>query len=276
MNIFKEMHSAVAKVENYRHFLQNRKRKVFLYGIVIMLFYFALTILIPVAQFQVKTGGLVNLAKDYIPEFELSDGILRTEQPIYYEDYNTYVDIDTASDRLISDTEDYNDLMNGYSQVLVADQEKMILKDDGQISMYYFSDLGDVNFNRNDILGYIPMLNLFLGIGVVLLYFWEVALFFFGILFVALGGMIIASCMKLRIGFGQLYLLSVYSRTLPLLIKGILKLFGVPFPFFWILNFGISFVYLCFALQKIKNAQDSQRLQESAYDQNNDNNNSQF
>lgn len=47
MNIFKEMGLAVYSFKSYKEFLNNRKSKVFLFGVVLMLFYFLLTMVVP-------------------------------------------------------------------------------------------------------------------------------------------------------------------------------------------------------------------------------------
>ena len=47
MNIFKEMGLAVYNFKSYKEFLNNRKSKVFLFGVVLMLLYFLLTMIVP-------------------------------------------------------------------------------------------------------------------------------------------------------------------------------------------------------------------------------------
>ncbi|MCH5344337.1 MAG: DUF1189 family protein, partial [Acetatifactor sp.] len=77
-------------------------------------------------------------------------------------------------------------------------------------------------------------------------------LFFFGVLFVALMGMIVASCMNYKLTFGQLYLLGIYSRTLPLLIKALISFLPFHIPFFWVINFGLSLFIMIMAIKKMK------------------------
>lgn len=47
MNIFQEMSLSVYSFKSYKEFLNNRKSKVFLFAIVVMLIYFVLTIIVP-------------------------------------------------------------------------------------------------------------------------------------------------------------------------------------------------------------------------------------
>ncbi|MFW6680095.1 DUF1189 family protein [Lacrimispora sp. AGF001] len=77
-------------------------------------------------------------------------------------------------------------------------------------------------------------------------------LFFFGVLVIALIGMIVTSCLKYRLTFGQLYQISVYARTLPLLLNAIVSFLPFSIPMFGIINFGISVLFLVVAIQKMK------------------------
>lgn len=77
--------------------------------------------------------------------------------------------------------------------------------------------------------------------------------FFLGALITALLGMIVASCTRTRVSFGQIYILAVYSRALPLLIKALLSLFSIRIPFFTVLNYGLSVFILYLAFGTVKN-----------------------
>ena len=57
MNIFKEMALSIYSYKTYKEFLKNKKSKVFLFGIVLMLIYFAVTMLIPFAGFHRLAAG---------------------------------------------------------------------------------------------------------------------------------------------------------------------------------------------------------------------------
>ena len=86
------------------------------------------------------------------------------------------------------------------------------------------------------------------------------ALFFFGVLFVGLIGLIFSSIQKANLTFGQVYLLGIYSRTLSLGIKGLVKLLesatAITIPYFWVINFGISLIYLYMAIKHAKKEQE--------------------
>ncbi len=170
---------------------------------------------------------------------------------IEYEEGGRYIYIDTDPQYFFYDANEMKEYLYDYSQVILMDSEKMIVKDDGQVQGIYFSDL-DWEFNKDDLLGFVPFAYVFIIIGMLAAYIWMTAWFFFGVLFVALLGMIAASCMKYQLTFGQLYLLGIYSRTLPLLIKAVVSFLSFDIPFFFIINFGISLFIIILAMQKMK------------------------
>lgn len=254
MNIFKEMALSIYSFKSYKEFLNNKKSKVFLFGIVLMLIYFAVTVLIPFGVFQIRTGGIGALLDENIPDFELYDGELWVEDVIEYDAAGTYVYIDTDPEYVFYDAEEMEEALYRYANVILMDSEKMILKSGGEVQGFYFSDL-DLECDKDDGMKWVPFLNIMIAAGMVLACIWMCALFFFGVLFIALMGMIAASCMKYQITFGQLYLLGIYSRTLPLIIKAAVSFLPVNIPFFVIINFGISVFILVRVIQNLKEQQ---------------------
>lgn len=96
------------------------------------------------------------------------------------------------------------------------------------------------------------------GILLLLYFVWITALFFLGVLLVTLPGLILNNLLKTNLKFGQIFVLALYGRTLPLMFKGIvvrmcdMLLFRVNIPFFWVLNFGATLIYMYLAMKKIE------------------------
>lgn len=251
MNVFKELVLSVYDFKSYKKFLDNKGAKTFLAGVILMVFYFILTIVVPFAQFQVSTGGLAKLAEDYIPDFKLSGGTLWVEEPFELENDGMYISVDTSPDTVFYGADEIGEYISEYYQVILADSEKFIIKDKGQIQEMYFSDLG-MDFSKQQLLAFIPSAYAILAGVLVLIFIFMTGLFFFGVLFVALLGMIAASCMKYQLTFGQLYKLGIYSRTLPILIKSLVSFLPFSIPMFAIVNFGLSVLYIVFAIRGMK------------------------
>lgn len=260
MNIFKEMALSVYSYKSYKEFLNNRKGKVFAFGVVLMLIYFIITIVAPFIEFEVVDGGLGAIIEEYIPEFELEEDSLWVGEVIEYEEDGVYIWIDTDPEYYFYSAEEMQEYLYDYTSVILMDSEKMIVKDDGIVQELFYSDL-EWEFSKADLMGIVPYVNVFIVICMVFMYLFMTAAFFFGVLFVALFGMIAASCMKCQLTFGQLYMLGVYSRTLPLMIKAALSLIGIDFFAYNFISVGISLAILVFAMRKMKEARLEQPLE---------------
>lgn len=257
MNLFKEMALSVYHYKSYKEFLNNKKSKVFGFGALLVLIYFFITTLVPFIVSQVKIGGIGTLLEETVPEFELKNGRFWMEDVFELEEGGTYIYIDTDPDYYFYDAEEMEPYLYPYSTAILMDSEKIIVKSNGQVQGAYFSNI-DFELNKEKVIGIVPFIYMIIAAGLILIYIWSAALFFFGVLFVALLGMIVASCMKYQLTFGQLYLLGVYSRTLPLIIKAALSFLPIHIPFFTVINFGISLFIIGCAIQKMK----EQNLQE--------------
>ena len=253
MNIFKEMALSVYSFGSYKQFLQNKKGKVFAFGVVLTAIYFAITMLIPGTVSVLSSNGSLRSMLNSIPDFELEDGTLWVEDVIEIDQGDSYVYIDTDPDWVFYDADEMAPYLSDYASAILMDCEKIIVKNNGQMQELYFSDL-DLDFDREDLMEFVPWLYVGYAIGMIFVYVWMTALFFFGVLFVALLGMIAASAMKCRLTFGQLYLLGVYSRTLPLIIKALLSFLPVHIPYFPF-NFAISLFILIMVIRKINEEQ---------------------
>lgn len=258
MNIFKEMGLAVYSFKSYKEFLNNRKSKVFLFGIVLMLFYFLLTIIVPF--FQMNGLGLSSAIEEVVPDFQLKDGVLWVDDVIEVDDGNTCVWIDTDPDEVFYDVDDLEPYYYSYSQVILMDSEKIIIKNNGAMQQYYFYEL-DFDYSKDDLMALVPSIYVIIVVCLIFAYIFMTAFFFFGVLFVALIGMIVASCMKYQLTFGQLYLLGIYSRVLPLAIKAAVSYLPFNIPYFWVINFGLSIFILVRVIQHLKESMLQQPME---------------
>lgn len=259
MNIFKEMALSVYSFGSYKQFLQNKKGKVFGFGLTLVAIYFMITMLIPSLVAVVSPSGVIHSLVDSIPDFELKDGELWVEDVIEYEENGTYIYIDTDPEYVFYDADEIAPDLRDYTNVLLMDSEKMILKSNGEVQDLYFSQM-DMDFDRGDLIKLVPYMYIFYVATMVFVYVWMAALFFFGVVFVALMGMAVASAANYRLTYGQLYLLGIYSRTLSLIVKAVVHFLPVHIPFFWVINFGLSALILYLAIRRMREEQPPQQF----------------
>lgn len=251
MNIFKEMVLSVYSYKSYKEFLKNKKGKVFGFALMLMLLYFLVKIGIPCAE-SLITENIAAEIEESVPDFWLKHGKLEVEESFVYNEGNTYIHIDTED--FFHNNAKTRELLRDYTSVILMDSEKAIVKDGDEIGEFYFSEL-DFDFSKDDLMRWASVIYIGVVLFMVIAYLFMTALFFLGVLFVALMGMIAASCMNYKLTFGQLYLLGIYSRTLPLLIKAAVSFLPIDIPFFFIINFGLSLFIIIMAIQKMKEQQ---------------------
>ena len=254
MNIFAEIPASIAGTKRYPSFLNNKKGKVFLYLMLLTLVYFICAYIVPFVSFELSTGGIKQVILENVPDFSLENGTFHIDTPINYEESGTLVVVDTSASNWTAayDTSDWEDALSDYSRALIADQCNMIFKDEGQVQVFSFADLGIEHFTRDTLISFLPFVGLILIVAFIFLYFWHLLLYLLGALIVALIGMIICSCMHYKLTYGQLILLSIYAKTLSLLVKAVLNLFDVSIVFYGFMGCAVSCIYLGFAIAHIK------------------------
>lgn len=256
MNVFSELVHSIYDCKSYKAFLNDKKRKTFLFGFLLVLIYFLITIIVPFARFQISTGGVVRLVDEVVPDFAIADGRLSVEGQFEFEEGDTYVYVNTEESGIAEDAEDeIFDNLYRYGTVIIADSQSMIVKSNGQVETLMISDL-DLEITKDELIQmFRPFVTIMIVVILVIIFLFMEATFFFGVIFVALLGMIVASCMQAKLTFGELYKLGVYTRTTPLLIKAVFSFLPFGIPFFWLISVGISLGYLAGAIRNM-NSQD--------------------
>ena len=251
MNVFSELVHSVYDLKSYRLFLKDKKGKTFLFGFLLVLLYFLVTVILPFVQFQVSTGGIMNIAEELVPDFTIADGRLDMERQFEFAEGDTYIFVDTKNEEMAE--EKILENLREYSSVMILDSRNAIIKSKGQVQTLYFSDLGDLDMSKSDLIEMVrPFVTMAIVLILVLSFVFMEVFFFFGVLFVALFGMIVASCMQCQLTFGQLYKLGIYTRTTPLIIKAVMSFLPFGIPFYTVISIGISLLYLSGGIRHIK------------------------
>lgn len=274
MNVFMELVHSVYDYKYYPNYLKNKKRKVFGAGVLLATIYFLISCVCPMIMNQLTTGGFSKLIRDNVPDFKLEDGILEVDETIEMDNGDVLVYIDTDPYYVFYDADEMKSELSEYRQAILLDSEKVIIKNQGDLEQMYFSEL-DWEFERDDLLKFVPYIYLFLLLVLVFVYIWDVALFFFSVLFVALVGMAIVSGMKKKLTFGQIYLLGVYSSTISWMLKALVGLLPFTIPMSWLIEFGISVIILVLGMNNLpdqpssKPAQTGQAMDQNQWNQTN-------
>jgi len=258
MNVFCEVFYAIAGVKKYPEFLKNKKGKVFGYVTLVVFLFILISQLLTIPN----TMDFVKEAQETLmefPDFAMEDGVLEMEESFYLEEGDLLIMIESEYGAYINEyqTAEWYATLEDYESVLIMDQTTLLLKDEGAIDIYDYPV--EFNFDRDDVYGLIEYAYVFVAIYLVFAFIFSLMGYFLFALLVALVGMIMCSFMNQKLTFGQLYLLALYAKTLPHLIKGVFNLIGISFFGFSVIGFAVACLYLGFAIHHMDMLDEEQK-----------------
>jgi len=246
--------SSVEGIKHYENVLKETTGKAVLYLLLISLLLGALGAIR--GAFEVNDGisEFMKVYNDKCPNFELKNGELSVDgsMPIVLEGEDDYVVIDTTNS---TDP----DVLDSHSKGILILKDKMIQKKNGmQTEVTDFKSLQEVTINKNIVNRYLP----FAKAIIPLIFLGNILGYFLGgllsSLFLALFALIINGIFKTKLKYGQLYSLSIYALTTPLIITTLFKIFNLEhFSFYWLIYHIIAYAYIGFVLNKLKNSQNN-------------------
>lgn len=248
MNIFSEIPYSFAGVKQYQDFLKNKRGRVVLYAFLVVLVY----TLIAQMRTVPDTFEFASNAKEMLEntsEFEMDSGKLKFGESIYFDMAGVYLSIDTSYGSYINayTEQEWKDEFEGYAAAMAFDESTMLTISGDEIYIYDYPEW--LSFTKDTIEWFLNMLYLLVFVYLFFAYLFSVGGYFLGALFVALVGLIIDANMKNKLTFGQIYVGALYAKTLPVLIKGILKLGAMGTFVYSIFGFAIACVYLGMAMR---------------------------
>lgn len=250
MNVFSEIFYSIAGVKRYPEFLKNKKGKVFLYVTIVVLIYLAIANIRTIPNTISAVSELREIVMGF-PDFHLKSGKLEIEESFSYDEDDILFVMESEYGSYINEIpeSDWHSMLKDYYSVFMLDETTILIKNNGKIDIYDYPD--DLQLSRDWVYDKIDYIYLIVAIYIVFAFIFSLIGYFLTSLFVALVGMIICSFSNQKLTFGQLYLLSLYAKTLPLFIKGLLKLISYSFFGFSIVAFAIACLYVGFAIHRM-------------------------
>jgi hypothetical protein len=247
--------SSVQGIKHYENVLKESVGKSILYLLLISLLLGAIGSIRGAIGVNDGISEFIKIYNEEWPDFELINGELSVEgkMPIDLsegEDY--YFVIDTTNNTS-------PDVLDSRSEGILILKDKMINKKSGaQTEVIDFKSLEGFSINKNLVNRYLPFAKViipFIFLGNMFGYFLGGLL---SSLFLAIFALIINGIFKTKLKYGQLYSLSIYALTTPLIIDMLFKIFNLEhFSFYWLVYHTIAYVYIGFILNKLKNSQNN-------------------
>lgn len=252
MNVFKQMIWSVAGVGKYPILMKLRAGRCVRYMMFLAFIYAFCLVGVPEIKLLATTEGLHALIDEQVPEFQLKNGELTVDGVYEVDENGMLISIDTEYAYLYQySLDDFRSMLSNYDSVFLADSERLVFKGNGEVTAATYKQLG-LEFRKSDLHSWVKYC--YVGMGIVLLFVWlgSICTFLFGTLCVALAGMIVKAILRVNITFGQVFKLSVYAKTLMVLVKAALAVLWMVFSGYTYLSFAISVVWLSLAMKRIQ------------------------
>jgi len=244
MKIINQFLISIYRFDEYNKLAALKGAQVFIYELILFTVTTIIS-LVPILFIFTSSGGTEGIIKKFVPDFKIENGTLEANSNVFNEN-GTLIIVDGKNTRSEFD-------LKGSANGIIFDKEKIIINNGLRQQIVYYNDLlkelGINKFEKADIFKYVSEINIFLGIfisiGILTLIISET----FGIFFTSILAIIINLFLKKNIKYPELLKISVYSRTLYLILSAILALFGIGLDFIFIAVLNIA--YLFFAIKKI-------------------------
>lgn len=257
IGFFSRMKKAVFNFDEYEKFIVEPTKKTFAYfSKLIIIFSFVITI----ALMYVLNNYIVdffNVLKTEFPQFSITNNELKIEQKNefthYFEDLNLQV---------IMNENEVTDITTDYENSLILLKNKMIVKF-GNISQNIYYQDSDMNGFTNEVIvenfkneNKLMLFIIFGGTMFLTNFMTYAIILLLDIIALAIMGLIINIAIKTAFKFAELFKISTYAMTLPIILYLIYSmvnvLFGITIEYFNLGYKAISYIYLITVLLTMK------------------------
>ena len=254
MNVFKKFYKNLIDFKSYRYFHKETMGRAFLYLLLITLIFGGIISAKTAYNYNTGVSKVITYFNDKVPDFTLENGELNVDadMPIKNVSGNDIMIIDTTNDTSES-------ILDNYDTGILITKDKMIQKKSSlQTTVTQFSSLGNLKLTKAMLKSYIPLLKIgsVFIVGFMLIGFYLSKLF--SALLISLIGLIFNSAMDTKLDYGNIYKFSIYSLTVPIIIKTIIQFFNITVPFFFLIYYGIAALWLGLGIREIRKEAEGQ------------------
>jgi hypothetical protein len=247
MGFFPKILHSVAGFGKYRYFIRQRPGKAVVYLLLLSLILGAVGLIPFLLDFNNALSDFIAGFDKSVPDFTFENGRLSVEgdMPIILGEGSSTVIIDTSGGTDES-------VLDNYDNAVLITSDRMIQKNYANKQVTNFSLMQGVKLDREGVKSVLPLLK---SLSVLILIFGAVFFVcakFISALIVSLAGLIINAARGTRLLYGDVFKISVYSLTLPLLLGTLIDLTGVAVPYLSLIFYLIAIIYVWGAFNSIK------------------------
>lgn len=203
---------------------------------------------------SISTNGFKDIISEHVPEFQISNGRLEMDDVYVLDQDNVYLYIDTNYDEFsYEDVAKFVD-MGYYDDVLLMGAEKGFLYNDGKYQNINLTKIDTFKLDKSSLMGLIKVVNIFAVLAIIILYICIFIWYLFMSFIYSLIGQILKKSLGIgsEVTIGQVFLMAISAKVTMRLILALCKLINVDIPYFKLISFGVTLIYLYFGLKGLK------------------------
>lgn len=224
---------------SYAYFIRQTTGKATLYLFLVSLFFGIVIAIRPVIYINTEVPSMLNKVATEIPDFTLQDGILEVqgEMPMKLgsESYPIIIDTTGKSDESVLDE---------YASGIFISNTEMTQKTPEMLYVTPFKDIKHFIITKATLISALPMLRMLGTVLAFLIPLFFVFVRFLSAVILTMAGLIAANIKGLRLRFGDVFKLSSYALTLPILLTVLLMMTGLQLKYFNLIYLAIGFLYI--------------------------------
>lgn len=272
VNFFKQIFYAVSKPKKYVELTKISTGRLVGFVFLLVLLTTASSFLIPLVVNEAMGKGFTEVIEDYMPEFELKNGVLDVDGKTEVKENGTVFVVDTTVDHYTSS--DLDQYPSRFTSVTLISKTNLVTRDNGNVQDITFDTFKGLHLTKPILQSFVPVMYGFILFFSMLFYLFMVAWYFLNALMYSWVGMLIQKSVGIKLPFAYLYRIAIYSKVTILLVKTLLGLFGVPIPAKFLVSVAVTILYMTLAIIAHKDDPSLQMNPEMNYYNYNGNNSS--
>ena len=202
--------------------------------------------IIPAVGTLIGVGGVENYIKKAVPEFKLSDGSFEMEESVDYSNDTIRLFVNTEKEKFTQKSVNDQEIIQIY-----ISKSNMIVYNGVTLSEIRFEDLGNVVFEKNDLIKAVPLIYIFMLLMLIAAFVVRAFVLAASIAFYALLGTMIYSMYGKKVKFSRCFCIVLYAITLGTFLESFNISAGELFPVYVIsmISTVITVIFMSRAMQ---------------------------
>ncbi|MBL4933610.1 DUF1189 domain-containing protein [Clostridium paridis] len=247
INFFKKIYISIIKPKDYYILIRETVIKAILYMMILTLITGIISFIVPAMGYYKFISLMENEINNGFPEFTLKDGILdvKEREPIVISKKNKpTIIIDTSGNTS-------ENVLNKYDKCILILKDRAISKRNRyKIDRATYDFLDGMSLDKKKAQQFIPRLKYVVYLIVFLTPLLIVILNLFLALMISLIGTLINAVLKWPLEYKNIYKISIYSITLPIIIAAILRVTGISISYRYYFYIIIGGVYVMISMTR--------------------------